>query len=383
MSQVINYLERAVTALAQLGITVNGQAEATPVLKLLEKIRHYDEVKVVAIAATLQQSSPFHQTVREQLRGLDVSPIYQAITDDFTSIRQDSVRMTEWVADGKLGMMERVKLMFMKLSRGSIPDRFENIRTNFITATSKVNKEIEREEAIRSAYQDYQMAVLQVKVMAEQVLVIATNALEEKRVALESVNTKLDAARNGADEVAIAELELIAQAALRAYQLEDKAYQIAKDIAEDQKTGHSTTKVLMAHLEQVAVTKERVHSRMVSFFAAQEGVITTLSAAFTASNGLAAATNVMRAQKQGTEAAIEALAKTGNIQIRDAIEVGYGPSLNAHPVKLLGEALVHLQKDMNGLIAENRAKATSAVNEMEAATLQNERAFAALVAKAG
>lgn len=380
---VTNYLERAVTALGSVGIHINGKVETAPVLRLMESIKHYDEGKVVAMAATLQQASSFHRTVREQTRGLDVSPIYQTITNDFDSIREDSAKLAEWVADGKLDLMERMKMMFMKVVRGSVPDRFAAIERNFLTATAKVNEEIERETVIRSAYQDYQMSVLQVKVMAEQVLVIATGVLEEKRAALEAANSALDTARAGNDEVKTAELELLAQEALRAYQHEDKCYQIAKDIAEDQKTGHSTSKVVMAHLEQVAVTKERLHSRMVSFFSAQEGVITALSAAYTASNGLAAATNVLKAQKRGTEAAIESLAKTGNIQVREAIEMGYGPSLDANPVKLLNEAVVKLQSDMKGLIADSRDKATTAANEVEQATNEGERAFAALVAKAG
>lgn len=384
MTQAItNYLERAVTALGSVGIHINGKVEAAPVLRLMESIKHYDEGKVVMMAATLQQASSFHRTVREQTQGLDVSPIYQTITDDFDSIREDSAKMAEWVADGKLDLVERLKMMFMKVSRGSVPERFAAIERNFLKATAQVSKEIERETVIRSAYQDYQMAVLQVKVTAEQVLVIASAVREEKRAALEAANNALDTVRAGADEVLIAELELKAQEALRAYQQEDKSYQIAKDIAEDQKTGHSTSKVVMAHLEQVAVTKERLHSRMVSFFAAQEGVITALSAAYTASNGLAAATNVLKAQKRGTEAAIGSLAKTGDIQIREAIELGYGPSLDAHPVKLLGDAVVKLQGDMNDLISESRAKATTASNEIAEATEQNERAFAALVAKAG
>jgi hypothetical protein len=139
----------------------------------------------------------------------------------------------------------------------------------------------------------------------------------------------------------------------------------------------------MAHLEQVATAKDRLHARMISFFAGQESVLTALSVAFTAGNGLAAATKVLEAQKAGTEAAIESLATTSQVAVRDAISAGYGAAISAHPVKLLGEAVVQLQSDMVGLIQAARESATSTANEIESATIANERAFAAIVAKAG
>ena len=52
-------------------------------------------------------------------------------------------------------------------------------------------------------------------------------------------------------------------------------------------------------------------------------------------------------------------------------------------MKLLGEAVVQLQSDMVGLIQAARESATSTANEIESATIANERAFAAIVAKAG
>lgn len=378
-----NYLERAVAALNSLGINVTGRAAPAPILPLLEKVKHYDEHKVVSIAAALQQSSSFHQTAREQLKGLDVSHHYQSITDSFNSIRADSAKVADWVSDGSLDLKERLMMSFMKLRRGSIAERFDSIRNAYQKATEIVGKEIQREEVIRNAYQDYHLAMVQTKINSEQVLEIATRELEARRKALGAANEAIEAERAGDnDPVVLAKLDLASHEALRAFQLEDKSYQIAKDMAEDLAVGLSTTRVIMAHLEQSAAAKERLHQRMISFFTGQESVLTALSVAFTASNGLSAATNVLKAQKAGTEAAIESLAQTGNQAIREAITVGYGAALDAHPVKMLGESIVQLQSDMIGLISAARTSATSAAQEIETATEQNERSFTALIAKA-
>lgn len=380
----VNYLERAISALGAIGINFNRKADPAPVLSLLEKLRHYDETKVTQIAMAMQQSSGFHQTVREQLGGLDVSRHYQAITDSFSSIGEDAKKMAGYVADGQLDWKEKLAIGFMKLRRGSIPERFDTIRVNYLQATKTVGKEIEREQVIRAAYQDYDLAMGQVKVAAEELLQIATQQLNTRREDLDMSNKALEAAQSaGESGVAIAQLELAAQEALRAYQVEDKSYQICKDISEELKVGQSTSRVIMAHLEQVATAKDRLHARMISFFAGQESVLTALSVAFTAGNGLAAATKVLEAQKAGTEAAIESLATTSQVAVREAISAGYGPSISAHPVKLLGEAVVQLQSDMVGLIQAARESATSTANEIESATIANERAFAAIVAKAG
>lgn len=377
----INYLERAKAGLAAIGINVTGTVETAPILTLLEKVQHYDKDKVIAIAATLQQSSSFHQTVREQLKGLDSSALYQSITDDFDSIRSDSTKMAEWMADGKLDFFERAQMMFIKIRRGSIPERFSSIQQNYLSSVKIIGKEIEREEIIREAYHSYQMAMKQSEILAQEVLKLATETLEARRSELQACNEAVDAAQGG-DAIELSALELKRDEALRALQMEDKSYQIAKDLAEDQKTGLNTSKVVFAQLEQVSLVKDRLHQRMISFFSGQEGVLTALSAAFTAKSGLNSAANVLRAQKEGIEKSIEALARSTNGDVRDAISLAYGPSLDPAPVKQLAEAIVQLQSDMAGLIESARTKATKCANEIETATSENERAFAALVAKA-
>lgn len=375
-----NYLERAKAGLSSIGIHLTGPVETAPILSLLEKVQHYDKPKVIAIAATLQQSSSFHQTVREQLKGMDASALYQSITDDFESIRTDSTKMAAWIADGELNMLERLQTMFIKIRRGSIPDRFAAIQKHYLASVQIVGQEIKREEVIRDAYHSYQMAMKQAEISAQEVLQVATSALDARKATLQSCNDAVDAAI-GSDAIELSTLELKRDEAVHALQQEDKSW-IAKDIAEDLKVGFNTSKVVMAHLEQVSVVKDRLHQRMISFFSGQEGVLTALSAAYTAKSGMTSASNALKSMKVGTEKSIEALANSTNVEVRDAIGIAYGPALDSSPVKQLAEAIVQFQSDMVGLIATARTNATKCALEIESATTVNERAFAALVAKA-
>lgn len=376
-----NYLERAKAGLSSIGIRLTGPVETAPILELLEKVQHYDEQKVIAMAATLQQSSSFHRTVREQLKGLDASALYQSITDAFDSIRSDSAKMEGWSADGELNMLERLQTMFIKIRRGSIPDRFAEIEKNYLASVQIVGKEIKREEVIRDSYFDYQMAMKQAVITSQEVLQVATAAVATRKAELSACNEAVDAADVN-DAITLSGLELKRDEALRAMQQEDKSYQVAKDLSEDLVVGFNTAKVIFAHMEQDSVIKDRLHQRMISFFAGQEGVMTALSAAYTTKSGLKNATNVLRSMKDGTEKSIEALARSTNLEVRDAIGLAYGPALAPSPVRQLGEAIVNLQSDMAGLIETARTNATKCAAEIESAATENERAFAALVAKA-
>lgn len=218
-----NYLERAKAGLSSIGIHLTGPVETAPILSLLEKVQHYDKPKVIAIAATLQQSSSFHQTVREQLKGMDASALYQSITDDFESIRTDSTKMAAWIADGELNMLERLQTMFIKIRRGSIPDRFAAIQKHYLASVQIVGQEIKREEVIRDAYHSYQMAMKQAEISAQEVLQVATSALDARKATLQSCNDAVDAAI-GSDAIELSTLELKRDEAVHALQQEDKSW---------------------------------------------------------------------------------------------------------------------------------------------------------------
>ena len=290
----MNYLDRAVSTLRTAGILFQPEVQEAPVLKLLDKVAKYDLNKVASIAATLQQSSAFNAVIREKIQGMEISNRFAEITTSFNSIRDDAAEMALWMADGKLDFTEKLKLNWMKLSRGSIPDRFNKIHQSYLEVVQSCGEQLEIEAAILGAYQDFRMALKSAEVEAQQVLSAATDALNQRKADLEAASAAVaDAA--GDDQAARSALELKRDEALRAVQQEDESYQIIKDIADDLKVGYNTAEVVFARLQQAQTVKERLRQRSISFFSTNETVFSGLAAAFTSNSGLAEATNTLEA----------------------------------------------------------------------------------------
>jgi hypothetical protein len=373
----ISYLDRAVNALRTIGVNL-GNREAAPVVPLLEKVSKYDAVKITAIATTLQYSSTFNAAVREQISGMDISTRYADITTGFNSIREDAEKMAGWMADGKLDFQERIQMGWMKMRRGSIPDRFNDIRASYLEVAKAANEQIQREDAILEAYRDFRMALKTAEVDAQQVLEVATRALEERKAALDTANK---ATENVADAVERARLELVRDEALRAVQDEDKSYQIVKDIADDLKTSYNTAELVFARLQQTHTIKERIYQRAVTFFATNEVVFTGLAASFTSMAGLAETTSTMDAMTDGINQGLETLAKAGGQQLEAGLRAGYGSTLKASSVSALANAIVEFQGSSLKLIEELREESTRTSKEIEAATEDSKQRFIALLNK--
>ena len=375
----VNYLDRAVSALRTLGINIQTE-QGVPVVAILEKIAHYDNAKVTSIAATLQQSSSFNAAVREQIAGMDISTRYADIADSFNSIRDDAQQMTEWTADGKLDFRERMRMNWMKMRRGSIPDRFNDIRKNYHTVAESANDQIQRENTILEAYRDFRMALKAAEVQAQELLNTASAALEEKKAALQNANATVEAYA-GEDAAERTRLELVRDEALRAVQNEDRSYQVVKDVADDLKTAYNTAELVFARLQQTHSVKERLYQRAVTFFATNEVVFTGLSASFTSMAGLSEATNTMEAMKAGMNKGLEDLARTGGAQLEAGLRAGYGSTLQASSVKALADAVVDFQASTIRLVEELRKESTQTAKDIEAATEDSKRRFVELVAK--
>ena len=374
-----NYLDRAVSALRTLGINMQME-QGAPVVAILEKITRYDNAKVASIAATLQQSSTFNGAVREQISGMDISTRYADIAERFNSIRDDAQQMAGWMADGKLDFKERLQQNWMRLRRGSIPDRFNAIRTTYHDVAQSANDQILRENTILEAYRDFRMALKAAEVQAQELLNTANAALEEKKSALQTANTAVEGYA-GQDAAERTRLELARDEALRAVQDEDKSYQIVKDIADDLKTAYNAAELVFARLQQTHNVKERLYQRAVTFFSTNEVVFTGLSASFTSMAGLAEATNTMEAMKAGMNKGLEDLAQVGGAQLEAGLRAGYGSTLQASSVKALANAVVEFQTQTIKLVEELRKESTRTAKEIEDATEDSKRRFVELVNK--
>jgi len=375
------YLQRALDGLRQLGITFGQPAQPAPVLVLLDKIAHYDEQRVTGIAAVLQQATLFNQTVREQIAGMDISHRYLDITDRFTSIREDAAAMASWMDDGRLDTIERLKLAWMQMVRGSIPNRFEDIRKHYLEVCEAASDQITRESLILESYMDFRLAMKNAEVDAQHVLTTAQQSLQQCTLSLDAANAAV-AAVNSEEPAGRAALELTRDEAVRNLQNEDKRYQIVKDIADDLRVGYNTAETVFARISPVHTVKARQYPRMISFFATNEVVLTSLAVSFTANQGMAEATHTLNTTTAGINNGLEALGELGNKQLGAAMKASYGSTLRVESVRALAQATLDFQNDMKGLTETYRAESTKAALEISNAVEDAKRAFSVLLAKA-
>jgi len=376
----LQYLDKASNALRDLGL-MPDKVEPAPINALLEKISELDHDKVALIARTLGQTEVFNEVVREQTTKMEIGERYQAITNGFNSIRDDSKRLVDQVADGKIDVFERGTNMWMKISRGDIADRFDKIRKVYLSVTKETKNQIEREAKILDAYRDYRGALKNAEVMALEVLEKERHKLEAVKADLKAAADKV-ASFSGTEPSERAKLELLRDEQLRRTQDEDKRYQIAKDLSDNLTISYNTSEVIMARLMQTTSAKERVYAQAVTFFSTNDSVLTALKASFTGMFGLHESTKTLDAMKEGMSKSLESLSEVGDKVAEAAVRSGYGPTIRADAVKKLVDSVVNFQEHSTEIIAEMRKLATQNSTEIRDAVEQGKKRMARLISDA-
>ena len=376
MDKPLQYLDKAVTAIRDLGIWPESSAEQ-PITGLLNEITTFDETKVILIGRTLTQASSFNEVVRSQVAAMNVGNRYEEITNGFNSIRDDAKGMVDQLDDGKLDLMERVGNVWMKVSRGDIATRFDKIRTTYLDVSKETKNQIDREHIILEAYRDFRGALKQAEVMALELLDAATRELDSKKAALQAAADALTAFTAGtpADR---ARLEMTRDEKLRDLQNEERRYQIAKDLSDNLTISYSTSEVVMARLMQTTNAKERVYQQSVSFFSTNETVFTALSASFTGLFGLHESTETLNAMKEGVSKSLETLSEIGGKVQEEALKAGYGPTIRADAVKKLVDSVINFQEKSRQIIDEMRVQATKNSAEIRDAVEDGKKRLAQL-----
>lgn len=375
----MQYLDRAVGALRDAGLMPESPAPE-PINALLEQITHLAPEKVQIIARTLGQASIFNEIVREQIAGMEVGDRYQQITEGFNSIRDDSKRLLDQISDSKIDLLERASNVWMKIARGDIADRFDDLRAIYIDVTRDTKDQVDREHVILEAYQDYRGALKQAEVLALETLEIATGKLEAARAALDEASSKV-AEYSGSEPAGRARLELARDEELRKVQDEEKRYQVAKDLADNLTVSYNTSEVIMARLNQTTNAKERIYAQSVSFFSTNDSVLTALKASFTGMFGLHESTETLNAMKEGMSQSLETLSDIGGKIQEEALKAGYGPTIRADAVKRLVDSVVSYQEHSQEIIDEMRKMATQNSTEIREAVEDGKRRIARLVAE--
>ncbi len=374
----MKYLERAMDGLHDLGLVPsNGNGQEAPIIALLNQITGLDEGRVTAIARTLNQSSLFNDVVREQVQAMQIGQRYEDITNAFNSIRDDAKSMVDQIEDGKLDTFERIGNVWMKVTRGDIASRFDKIKGTYLDVTASTNDQIQREQKILNAYQDFRGALKQSEVLALEVLKTAQGKLDAAKA---SVDTAMKAVESftGTEPADRARLEMARDEAVRALQQEEKRYQIAKDLSDNLTVSYNTSEVVMARLLQTTNAKERVYAQAVSFFSTNEVVLTALSASFTGMFGLHEGTQTIEAMKAGVSQSLEVLADIGGKVQEAAVRAGYGPTIRADSIKKLVDSVVNWQTKSHEIIEEMRVQSTKNANEIRDAVEDGKRKLARL-----
>ena len=374
----MQYLDKAMNTLHELGLVpADDGGQEAPIIVLLNLISDLDEARVAAIARTLDKASLFNDVVREQVQAMEVGERYEEITGAFNSIRDDAKKMVEQIEDGRLDTFERVSNVWMKVTRGDIASRFDKIKDVYLDVTDSTNDQIQRENRILEAYQDFRGAMKESEVLALEILKKAEANLTAAKAALAEAMQTVEA-YSGQDAAERAKLEMARDEKVRALQNEDKRYQIAKDLSDNLTVTYNTSEVVMARLLQTTTAKERVYAQAVTFFGTNEVVLTALSASFTGMFGLHEGTQTIEAMKEGVSKSLEDLADIGSKVQDAAIRAGYGPTIRAESVKKLVDSVVTWQERSHEIIAEMRQLATQNAEEIRTAVESGKRQLARL-----
>ncbi|MGI9480000.1 MAG: cell surface protein [Hyphomicrobiaceae bacterium] len=374
----LQQLDKAKRTIRDLGLKSEPTTDA-PIAGLLEKIYDIDKQSVTIIAKTLSEASVFNEIVRNEVAAMTMGTRYNEIVAAFNSIRDDAKRLVDQLEDGKINTMERISNVWMKVRRGDIADRFDEIRYAYQEVAKDSKDQILREGRILDAYRDFRGAYKHAQVMAIKVLEKAEKKLEQAKKALQKESQKVEKFK-GKEASKAAELEMARDDALRGLQDEEKRYQIAKDLADNLTIGYNTSEVIMTRLMQTTSAKERVYAQSVTFFSTNEAVLTALKASFTGIFGLHESTKTLEAMKKGVSDSLETLSEVGDAVQEEALKAGYGPTVKAESVKKLVDSVINFQIRSREIIDEMRILATRNSQEIQDAVEDGKRRLARLAA---
>ncbi len=377
ISQPMQYLDKALSTLRDLGLVPEKRDAVAPMTALLNQIAGLDEQRITLIARTLDQMSLFNEVVREQITAMSIGERYNDIAEAFNSIRDDAKQMVDQIEDGKIDTFERLSNIWQKATRGDIATRFNKIKATYLDVAKATNDQIERERLILESYRDFRGAMKEAEVMALEVLKKAEGKLDEAKAGVEAASRDVEAAVN-VEPAERARLELARDEKLRVLQNEEQRYQVAKDLSDNLTVGYNTSEVIMARLMQTTSAKERVYQQSVSFFSTNEFVLTALSASFTGMHGLNESTQTLNKMKEGINQSLETLSEIGGKIQDEAIRAGYGPTIRAELVKMLVQSVVNFQERSRGTIEEMRQLSTKNAHDIHDAVEDGKRRMAQL-----
>jgi hypothetical protein len=373
------YLDKAVAVLDRYGILPKEDAPSE-LTKLLDEVRHVDEGRALAIARTIKYMGAFNQMVRDNVENIQVGNRYMAITELFDSVREDSKRLIAQLDDGRISLGEKVSNLWMRMRRGTPSDRFEKIVEVYKDVSKDTKDQLEKEQAIMNGYIDFRFALKEAEVTAREMQALQDTRLEQARAALKAAQETINAFTGNA-ETERSRLELKRDEANHAFGVEDRNYQLLKDVAENLSIGYDVGETLIAKLKQTHDVKDQVYRRSVTFFTTNEHVFTILGAVYTSQHGLHEATQSTEALKKGVNRGLEDVAELGRELERAALKAGYGSTISPASVEKLVGAISAYQVESLELIANLRKESEQNAREIRRVVEEGKRRYQETLAK--
>jgi hypothetical protein len=360
------YLDKALSVLEKFG----GARSTTlsELTKVLEEVRYVDEPKVLAIAKTIQHMSDFNSLVRENVENINVGNRYLEISQMFDSIREDSKTLISQLEDGKISLGEKTQNLWMMIRRGSPGARFDKIAKVYTDVARDTKDQLVREQTIMDGYIDFRFALKEAEVLAREVAAKQLVTQEAARAKLAAAQKAIDdSPKDGAAKVADSQssrLQLARDEARAAFDVEDRNYQLLKDVAENLAIGYDVGDTLITKLKQTHDVKDQVYRRAIVFFTTNEHVFTILGTVYTSQQGLHEATQSLEAMKTGVNKGLEDVAELGRDLERAAIRAGYGSTINPASVQKLVDAISEYQVESLKMVAQLRQESEANAKEI-------------------
>jgi len=366
------YLDKAVKVLGQFNLADKDDTN-NALIRLLDDVKHLDEPKVLAISRTISYMSRFNQLVRDNVENINVGNRYLEIAQMFDSIREDSKTLINQLQDGKISITEKMQNLWMRLRRGTPTKRFNEIAGVYKSVAHDTKDQLDREQKIMDAYIDFRFALKESEVMARELLEKQNAPLETAKKGLADAQEKVAAAKAG--EAEKSRLELSRDEALNNFQVEDRNYQLLKDITENLSVGYDVGDTLITKLKQTHDVKDRVYRRSVTFFTTNEHVFTILGTVYTSQYGLHEATQAQEAMKEGVNKGLEDVAELGRELEKAAIKAGYGTTIKPESVEKLVRAISDYQVESLTMIADLRKESEESAREIRRVVEEGKKRF--------
>jgi hypothetical protein len=227
------------------------------------------------------------------------------------------------------------------------------------------------------AYIDFRFALKEAEVLSRELLEKQDPPLEAARKALVDAQAKVDAP--GTADAAKSRAELARDEARNAFEVEDRNYQLLKDITENLSVGYDVGDTLITKLKQTHDVKDRVYRRSVTFFTTNEHVFTILGTVYTSQHGLFETTQAHEAMKEGVNKGLED-AELGRELERSAIKAGYGTTIKPESVEKLVRAISDYQVESLNMIAELRKESEESSREIRRVVEEGKKKYQETVA---